>query len=82
MDPGKWDITVLYRVTRYPRVFRRLTVGQPSLEFWGITTLFGFEENVMDYCIYQKVNGSMICFLVLYVDDILLALNNKGYYER
>ena len=28
MDPDKWDITVRYRVTRYPRVFRRLTVSQ------------------------------------------------------
>ena len=32
----------------------------------------------MDQCIYQKVNGSKICFLVLYVDDIQLATNDKG----
>ena len=32
----------------------------------------------MDQCIYQKVNGSKICFLVLYVDDILLETNDKG----
>ena len=32
----------------------------------------------MDQCIYQKVSGSKICFLVLYVDDILLATNDKG----
>ena len=32
----------------------------------------------MDQYIYQKVSGSKICFLVLYVDDILLATNNKG----
>ena len=32
----------------------------------------------MDQCIYQKVIGSKICFLVLYVDDILLATNDKG----
>ena len=31
----------------------------------------------MDQCIYQKVSGSKICFLVLYVDDILLATNDK-----
>ena len=37
MDPDKWDITVRYRVTRYPRVFRRLTVGQRTLGIWGIT---------------------------------------------
>ena len=32
----------------------------------------------MDQCIYQKISGSKICFLVLYVDDILLATNDKG----
>ena len=32
----------------------------------------------MDQCIYQKVSGSNMCFLVLYVDDILLATNDKG----
>ena len=32
----------------------------------------------MDQCIYQKVSGSKICFLVLYVDDILLAPNDNG----
>ena len=31
----------------------------------------------MDQCIYQKVSGSKTCFLVLYVDDILLATNDK-----
>ena len=32
----------------------------------------------MDQCIYLKVNGSKVCFLVLYVDEILLAINDKG----
>ena len=32
----------------------------------------------MDQCIYQKVNGSKICFLMLYMNDILLATNDKG----
>ena len=31
----------------------------------------------MDQCIYQKVSGSNTCFLVLYVDNILLATNDK-----
>ncbi|KAL0453769.1 UNVERIFIED_CONTAM: Retrovirus-related Pol polyprotein from transposon TNT 1-94 [Sesamum latifolium] len=35
-------------------------------------------ENIMDQCIYQKVSGSKTCFLVLYVDDILLATNDKS----
>ena len=40
MDPGKWDITVWYWVTRYPRVFPRLTVGQRTPEFWGVTAWY------------------------------------------
>ena len=48
------------------------------LKFHEVITSFGFEENIMDQCIYQKVSGSKICFLVLYVDDILLATNDKG----
>ena len=32
----------------------------------------------MDQCIYQRVSGSKICFLVLYVDNILLATNDKS----
>ena len=48
------------------------------LKFHEIITSFNFEENIMDQCIYQKVSGSKICFLVLYEDDILLATNDKG----
>ena len=32
----------------------------------------------MDQCIYQKISGSKICFLIMYVDNILLATNDKG----
>ena len=47
-------------------------------KFHEVISSFGFVENPMDQCIYQKVSGSKICFLVLYVDDILLATNDKG----
>ena len=30
----------------------------------------------MDNCIYHKASGSKICYLVLYVDDIFLAIND------
>lgn len=43
------------------------------LKFDEIISNFGFEENKMDDCIYLKVSGSNFVFLVLYVDDILLA---------
>ena len=32
----------------------------------------------MDQCIYHKISGSKIIFLVLYVDDILLASSDLG----
>ena len=34
---------------------------------------FGFINNKFDQCIYMKVSGSKFIFMVLYVDDILLA---------
>ena len=48
------------------------------LKFNDVITSFGFKENIVDRCIYLKVSGSKIMFLVLYVDDILLATNDLG----
>ena len=48
------------------------------LKFHDVISSFSFIENVMDQCIYHKVSGSKIIFLVLYVDDILLASNDLG----
>ncbi|KAM2791430.1 hypothetical protein PS2_003209 [Malus domestica] len=38
--------------------------------------LFGFTQNEDDNCVYQKVVGDVVVFLVLYVDDILLFGND------
>ena len=38
----------------------------------------GFIENKVDRCINLKINGSKFIFLILYVDDILLASNDLG----
>ena len=43
------------------------------LEFDQIIRQFGFKENKVHNCIYTKFRGSKFVFLVLYVDDILLA---------
>ena len=48
------------------------------LKFHDVISSFNFMETVMDQCIYHKVSGSKIIFLVLYVDDILLASNYLG----
>ena len=37
---------------------------------------FGFILNVYESCVYKKVSGSLVAFLVLYVDDILLIGND------
>ncbi|VFQ91641.1 unnamed protein product [Cuscuta campestris] len=39
-------------------------------------TSFGFEKNSDESCVYKKVSGSVIVFLILYVDDILLMGND------
>jgi hypothetical protein len=48
------------------------------LKFDQIIRQFGFRENKRDNCIYAKFRGSKYIFLVLYVDDILLASNDKN----
>ena len=37
---------------------------------------YGFIQTYGEACIYKKVSGSSITFLILYVDDILLIGNN------
>ena len=47
-------------------------------KFHQVILSFGFEQNVVDDCVYHKFSGSKMIFLVLYVDDILLATNDTG----
>jgi len=46
------------------------------LKFNDTIVSFEFKENTVDRCIYLKVSGSKVIFLILYVDDILLAIND------
>ena len=48
------------------------------LKFNDTITSFGFKENTIDRCIYLKISGSKFIFLILYVDDILLANSDLG----
>ena len=43
------------------------------LKFDSTIRKFGFKENVEDNCVYAKFKNGKFIFLVLYVDDILLA---------
>jgi hypothetical protein len=36
---------------------------------------FGFYQNEEEACVYKKESGSVVVFLILYVDDILLITN-------
>ncbi|CAM9000467.1 unnamed protein product [Rhodiola kirilowii] len=45
-------------------------------KFYQVIISYGFEANLMDDCVYHKFCGCKFIFLVLYVDDILLATND------
>jgi len=47
-------------------------------KFHQVITSYGFEANVVDDCVYHKFSGSKYIFMVLYVDDILLANSDEG----
>jgi len=36
----------------------------------------GFAQNLDEQCVYKRASGSIVIFLILYVDDILLMGNN------
>ena len=57
--------------------------------FDSVIKAFGFIQTFGEACIYKKVSGSSIAFLILYVDDILLIGNDieflhsiKGYLNK
>ena len=41
---------------------------------------YGFDHCPDESCVYKKCDGSVVVFLVLYVDDILLIGKDVGYY--
>ena len=57
--------------------------------FDSVTKAYGFIQTYSEACIYKKVSGSYVAFLILYVDDILLIGNDiefldsiKGYLNK
>ena len=47
-----------------------------NLRFDEAVKEFGFLKNEDEPCVYKKASGSIVVFLVLYVDDILLIGND------
>jgi capsid portal protein len=43
---------------------------------------FGFEENVENNCVYAKFKNGKFIFLILYVDDILLASSDVNLLQE
>ena len=55
----------------------------------SVIKAYGFIQTFGEACIYKKVSGSSVAFLILYVDDILLIGNDtkflnciKGYLNK
>src|SRR5215216_3111076 len=60
-----------------------------NIRFDKVIKAYGFIHTYGEACIYKKVSGSSIAFLILYVDDILLIGNDvefldsiKGYLNK
>jgi hypothetical protein len=47
-----------------------------NIRFDEVVKGFGFHQNEEEACVYKKGSGSVIVFLILYVDDILLIGND------
>jgi hypothetical protein len=54
------------------------TLRQWYLKFDRTIRNFGFKENIKDNCVYAKFKNRKYIFLILYVDDILLASSDVG----
>ena len=47
-----------------------------NTRFNDVIKIFGFIKNEEEPCVFKKVSGSTVVFLILYVDDILLIRND------
>ena len=47
-----------------------------NIYFGKVIKAYGFIQTCGEACIYKKVSGSSVAFLILYVDDILLMGND------
>ena len=60
-----------------------------NIRFDELIKAYGLIQTYSEACIYKKVSGSSVAFLILYVDDILLIGNDikfldsiKGYLNK
>src|SRR3989337_2330586 len=50
-----------------------------NIRFDEVIKAYGFIQTYGEACIYKKVSGSYVAFLILYLDDILLIGNDKEF---
>ena len=60
-----------------------------NIRFDQAITLYGFEKSPDEPCVYKRIQGTKVVFLVLYIDDILLIGNDievfssvKGWLQK
>ena len=53
-----------------------------NIRFDSVIKAYGFIQTFGEACIYKKVSGSSLTFLILYVDDILLIGNDIEFLEN
>ena len=60
-----------------------------NIRFDEVIKAYGLIQTSGEACIYKKMSGSSVAFLILYVDDILLIANDiefldniKGYLNK
>ena len=52
-----------------------------NIRFDELIEAYGFIQTFGEACIYKKVSGSSVPFLILYVDDILLVGNDIEFLD-
>ena len=52
------------------------------MKFDSTIRKFGFQENIEDNCVYAKFKNEKYIFLILYVDDILLASSDVNLLQE
>ena len=92
MQPeGIVDSNGASKVCKLQRSIYRLVQASRSRNkrFDSVIKAYGFIQTFGEACIYKKVSGSSVAFLILYVDDILLIGNDmefldsiKGYLNK
>ena len=49
--------------------------------FDSVIKAYGFIQTFGESCIYKKVSGSFVAFLILYLDDIFLMGNDREFLD-